>query len=1050
MCEFTDKENPELFGDSDLNSFKLNRKIHNLNNSELNYDLNIIENSGHKERSLSNLTEGMKWHIRLGHVSVEYLRKLKESDDSFKKIKFEDDIRDCEACILAKMIKKPFKEVRTRASKPLYRTHTDILGPVKPLSFPDSNRYIVALIDDYSRYAQTYSIKRKSQAGDCLEDYLRKARCMLGENAKASYIRADNAKEYLGGKFNKVMESEKMESDFSPPHTSQHNGSSERYLRTIECCARALLIDSGLPPTMWNFAIEMATHIKNRIPHRSIGFKIPLKLFAPAKKLHLDKLKRFGCIAYVLETKPSTKFAARATKTVLVGYSNSGYILWHPQTNKFINAANVKFIEKLVYKDDFKQINMNEKTQDSELEITTLEPEVVFSENTPEELPNTLENTESNGLVREQTKEKPKRGRKRKSDSSEIKDKPAVQIRVQPKRVAKEGRNFKIYAKQAETETQIEDTSFAYFTTDNLDKSKVQFRNPEVENLREHDDEEDELKYSLLATVGKDPSSYEEAMASPEREHWVRAVEEELDSMSSNEVWKFVDRPTSRKEERKINLIDSKWVFKKKVNAAGTMTYKARLVIRGFKDKLEYEIRETYAPVTRLPLIRSVLALANKYDLELCQMDVKTAFLNGELEEEIYMKIPKGVRVSDEVRMNKICKLQKALYGLRISPKKWNKCFTREVLKLGLKSTSHEPCLYTYRENGKMAAIALYVDDMLIASNDVNKLNQIKESLSKSFEMKDLGEPKQFLGMRITRDRRNRIIQIDQKDYSEKILERFQMKDCRPKLSPMETRQVLTRKLKNDNQIEQPKQKFPYREAIGSLLYLACGTRPDISFAVNVLARQQSAPTVRDWEDVKRLLQYVKGTVDLGLKYQGKSDCMESFSDTSFCDWTDSTSTSGYLILLYGDPINWRSHKQTSVNKSTCRAEYMAMSEVCSEIVSTDKALREISGVTLYPVTVWCDNETAVKNTQMEGCHKLNDFDDDIQTIKANLRYRERTGNRVELSEKHGDFVKELVVKGAVNTAWIPTAENPADVFTKPLDYHKHRKLTMKMLYKIE
>lgn len=143
---------------------------------------------------------------------------------------------------------------------------------------------------------------------------------------------------------------------------------------------------------------------------------------------------------------------------------------------------------------------------------------------------------------------------------------------------------------------------------------------------------------------------------------------------------------------------------------------KQDLVIRGFKDQREYEIRETYAPVTRLPLIRSMLAIANKYDLHFCQMDVKTAFLNGELEECIYMEIPQGVIVDNETRINQICRLKKALYGLKISSKRWNKRFTEEVLKLGLVKTTHEPCLYTYlsKDGNRMAAITLYVDDMLI------------------------------------------------------------------------------------------------------------------------------------------------------------------------------------------------------------------------------------------------------------------------------------------------------------------------------------------------
>ena len=431
-------------------------------------------------------------------------------------------------------------------------------------------------------------------------------------------------------------------------------------------------------------------------------------------------------------------------------------------------------------------------------------------------------------------------------------------------------------------------------------------------------------------------------------------------------------------------------------------------------------------------------------------MDVKTAFLNGSLEEPVYMDIPKGVSVSELTKKTQICKLNKAIYGLKISPKRWNKKFTEVVLALGLQNTIHEPCLYTYRENGNVAVIVLYVDDMLIASNDEKKMEEIKECLEKAFEMKDLGEPSQFLGMRIKRDRVNRIIQIDQAEYAEKILERFGMKQCVPKLAPMFTRQNYTKRQKKQIQSEIPKPKFPYREAIGSLLYLAGGTRPDISFAVNVLSRQQTSPNIDDWEDVLTLLQYIRATTKLGLKYSGDTDYMEAYTDASFADWSDNTSTGGYLILMYGDPVNWRSHKQTGVNLSTGKAEYMAMSDLCREIIFLDKAQREITGKYFYPVQVWCDNEAAVKNAQMEGSHRLNDFDDDIETIKENLKYRERTGVRKEISEKHGDYVKQLVVKeGKIQTGWVHTSQNIADIFTKPLEYHKHIELTNKMLHKI-
>ena len=189
--------------------------------------------------------------------------------------------------------------------------------------------------------------------------------------------------------------------------------------------------------------------------------------------------------------------------------------------------------------------------------------------------------------------------------------------------------------------------------------------------------------------------SYPEAMQSSEYKEWDRATEDELYSINKNKVCKFVKRPNCNKNGYKPNIIDSRWVLKKKIESDGKIKHKARLVIRGFKDKNNYDLKETYAPVSRLALIRAVLAIINKYDLDVCQMDVKTAFLNGKIDDKIYMEIPEGVQVSEQFRRDNVCKIEKALYGLKISPKRWNERFAEVAIKIGLTTHNDEPCLFT-------------------------------------------------------------------------------------------------------------------------------------------------------------------------------------------------------------------------------------------------------------------------------------------------------------------------------------------------------------------
>ena len=391
--------------------------------------------------------------------------------------------------------------------------------------------------------------------------------------------------------------------------------------------------------------------------------------------------------------------------------------------------------------------------------------------------------------------------------------------------------------------------------------------------------------------------------------------------------------------------------------------------------------------------------------------------------------------------------MEKSLYGLRISPKKWNEKFSEAIENLGLENDLHEPCSFTWRKSGLIAFIILYVDDMLMGGNCPEKLEEIKKHLCSKFKMKDLGEPRMFLGMRITRNRQNKIITIDQSEYIEKVLERFNMKESKPKDTPMVTRQVQKRM----TQIAQNKETYtpnvPYREAIGSLLYLAGATRPDISYAINILSRSQTKPTLRNWDDVKRVLRYLRGTTNVGLTFRGKSDTLEAHTDSSHRDWLDSSSTGGYIISLFGDTIGWRSHKQNYATLSTCQSEYLAMSESCSELISLDKATRNILGKTFYPITIWCDNISAKENTEKEGSHKLKDFDDPIEVIQENLRYREETGKRKHLGESHGDYIKYLVLKcEKIKVKYVNTKENITDIMTKPLEFKSHHYLTRKIL----
>lgn len=284
------------------------------------------------------------------------------------------------------------------------------------------------------------------------------------------------------------------------------------------------------------------------------------------------------------------------------------------------------------------------------------------------------------------------------------------------------------------------------------------------------------------------------------------------------------------------------------------------------------------------------------------------------------------MQVNNDTRKRFVWKLNKSLYGLKISPKKWNDKFTSVMTKLGFVANDIDPCLYIYRRDGKIVLVILYVDDILLAGPDNNLLNHFSRKLSLEFKIKDLGSPKEFLNIKIDRDIDRQIVKLSQAKFVDKMLNRFGFANCRPVKTPMRPSEAVSHDRKEREEDEYTEGKIPnrlYREAIGSLLYLASATRPDISYAVNVLSRHQVNPTTFEWNMVKRVFQYLSGTRDYEVIFRNTSKNMTAYSDASLSDCKNSLTTCGYVIKLFGDAVAWRTHKQQSVALSTCQAEYM-------------------------------------------------------------------------------------------------------------------------------
>ncbi|KAJ9558488.1 hypothetical protein OSB04_013102 [Centaurea solstitialis] len=465
------------------------------------------------------------------------------------------------------------------------------------------------------------------------------------------------------------------------------------------------------------------------------------------------------------------------------------------------------------------------------------------------------------------------------------------------------------------------------------------------------------------------------------------AMKAEMQSMYDNQVWELTDLPQHCK------AVGRKWVFKKKTDMDGNVhTFKARLVAKGFTqtDGIDYD--ETFSPVAMLKSIRILMAIAAYFNYEIWQMDVKTAFLNGKLTEDVYMEQPEGFE--DPKNPNKVCKLLKSIYGLKQASRSWNLHFDERIKEFGFAKSEFEPCVYTKFSGSIVTFLVLYVDDILLIGNDVPTLQSVKEWLSKCFQMKDLGEAAYILGIKIYRNRSKRLIGLSQ------MLSKTQ---C-PVSSEDQDRM----------------KSVPYASAIGSIMYAMLCTRPDVAYSVSVTSRYQQNPGEPHWVAVKNILKYLRRTKEMFLVFGGTEDeiSVAGYSDASFqTDRDDFRSQSGYVFTLNEGAISWKSSKQDTIADSTTEAEYIAACDAAKEAVWLRNFLSDLRVVASIsrPIDIFCDNSGAVAQAKEP---------------------REHHKSRHVLRKYH--LIREIIGRGDVRICKIPTEDNVADPLTKPLARAKH------------
>jgi len=479
---------------------------------------------------------------------------------------------------------------------------------------------------------------------------------------------------------------------------------------------------------------------------------------------------------------------------------------------------------------------------------------------------------------------------------------------------------------------------------------------------------------------------------------WIEAMDEEINAVERNMTWDLVELPKGKE------VIGVKWVYKTKNNAEGKIErHKARLVVKGYKQQYGRDYEETFAPVARMETVRAVLSIAAQNKWKVYQMDVKSAFLNGVLKEEVYVEQPLGYEKKGEE--HKVCRLKKALYGLKQAPRAWYSRIDSYLLENGFERCEGEPTLYIKEKDGKLLIVVLYVDDVIFTDNDVYLIENFKSVMKEEFEMTDMGLLRYFLGIEV--DQNENGIFISQARYVNEVLGRFNMQECKAAITPT----VMGLKLSKEN-ISKDFDPSLYKSIVGNLMYLT-RTRPDIMFAVSLISRFMDRPKEAHWQVAKRILRYVKGTKRFGILYT-VSECSDLVGYTD-SDWVgsvdDRKSTSAYVFHMGLGAISWASKKQSIVALSTAEAEYVAATEAACRAVWMKRMLRSLGQEQEKATMIFCDNSSAIALSKNSVFHK--------RTKHIDTRFH---------------YIRELVSNGEIVLQHCRTQEQVADILTKPLD----------------
>ena len=915
-------------------------------------------------------------HKRLGHTSRGGMERIvREQLVRGLEDGLQGDLGMCRGCKMGRSSEKshPRKDQIYRATEPLELVHTDIAGPFKPKAIGGGGgQYNLVIIDDFSRKSWTIPLRRKSDTKVALKEWISINENQSGKKVKK--LRSDNGGEYIDEELGRWLREHGILHQTIPARSPQSNGVAERMNRTLQDRARSMLVGAGLGGGFWVEAIGTASYIRNRGPVEGLS-KTPDELWS-GKVPSVKHLRAYGSRAYVSLEKHKREGKMGVTKWegVIVGYPTKsvGYRVWDPVRGKVFNVG-VPDIDESVGAGWWRKGVDGVVIDDSDpIIFPDLEDLVAVSE-----VEVGAEEVEGLPALYEDSSDDDDDGEGGENDGGGADDNWG------PEDDAPEGGGPAV-----DIVEDLEESGPRHSNRENRGVPPLRF----IEAF---------LANGAGADVGECPQTVGEALGGDHKVKWQQAMDSEMSSLVENGVYELVDRPKGKK------VVKSKWVFRVKTDEKGEVEkFKARVVAKGYSQVEGQDYDQIFSPTVRFESVRQLVALGASKGLEMHQMDVTTAFLYAPLEEEVYMERPEGTVEEGDGR---VMRLLKCLYGLKQSPREWNKCVNIVLQELGFVRLKSDVGIYVKGKGADAVYLALYVDDMFMVGEKLANIEEVKRGLGREFKMKDLGEAKFLLGIEIRRQKNGDVFLVQEK-YARDVVSRFSMEGSKPVSTPLElgTHLDSTQQPSSDEDKE-AMYNIPYRSAIGSLMYLATCTRPDISAAVSELSKFSQNPGVTHWEGVKRVLRYVSATAGDGLMFKrGAQIAVWGYSDAGHAgDQETSRGRHGYVFLSAGAAVSWRSSMMKLVTHSSCESEYVGLSEAGNEAVHLRQLQGEL-GIGEGSVLVLGDNESSIK-------------------LALNPVFHRRSKHiRIKFHS-----LRDRVEEGVVELCKVDTGLNAADMLTK-------------------